>query len=353
MSQLPLLAILQDWSAGKLPQPEEIDRLCEWELADRDRALAFGISPADVRDAISQRARLFRATWAAISTKYEGMGDRSLSLATCWRLWLPLALDIAAAKDARNRPLVQGILGIQGTGKTTLAAIVRILLESLGYSTLTLSIDDFYKTYRDRLQLQAEDPRLVWRGPPGTHDIELGIELLDRIRQGRLPLHVPRFDKSAFGGQGDRALGEIIERNIAIVLFEGWFLGVRPCQESCFDTPPAPIVTPQEQQFARDCNRRLTAYLPLWSRIDRLLILLPENYRLSQQWRREAERRRRTQGQEGMSDAEIDEFVTYFWQALHPELFVQPLLNDRDRVHLVVEIDARHVPNRMIRPPLA
>jgi len=36
----------------------------------------------------------------------------------------------------------QGILGGQGTGKTTLAAMLSLILGQLGYHTLSLSLDD-------------------------------------------------------------------------------------------------------------------------------------------------------------------------------------------------------------------
>jgi glycerate kinase (EC 2.7.1.31) len=60
-----------------------------------------------------------------------------------------------------------------------------LILGKLGYSTVSLSLDDLYKTYADRQQLQKADPRLIWRGPPGTHDLELGIAVLDRLRSAQ------------------------------------------------------------------------------------------------------------------------------------------------------------------------
>ena len=36
-----------------------------------------------------------------------------------------------------------------------------------------------------------------------------------------------------------------------------------------------------------------------------------------------------------MSDEECDRFVEYFWKALHPDLYIKPLLDTAD---LVVEI---------------
>jgi D-glycerate 3-kinase len=65
--------------------------------------------------------------------------------------------------------------------------------------------------------------------------------------------------------------------------------------------------------------------LPLWDRLDRQLVLAFSDYRQSKYWRRRAEAQMRGAGRPGMSDGEIDAFVDYFWRALHPELFIEPL----------------------------
>ncbi|MBE9015155.1 glycerate kinase [Chroococcidiopsidales cyanobacterium LEGE 13417] len=260
--------------------------------------------------------------------------------ATLRRLWLPLAIQIASYRQAESHTLIQGILGGQGTGKTTLAKILSLILGHLGYRTLNLSLDDLYKTYSDRLALQQQDPRLIWRGPPGTHDIQLGLQVLDRLRQSDLdtPIEIPRFDKSAWHGAGDRGTPEIVN-GADIVLFEGWFVGVRPIDPSNFDNPPPPINTCEDRQFARDINTRLQEYLPLWDKLDRLIILYPVDYRLSQQWRKDAEHQMIATGKTGMTDLQIEQFVEYFWKSLHPDLFIKPLIQDSQRVDLVIEIN--------------
>jgi D-glycerate 3-kinase len=260
--------------------------------------------------------------------------------ATLSHLWLPLAEQIASYRQAQSTTLIQGILGGQGTGKTTLAKILILILSHLGYRTLSLSLDDLYKTYSDRLALQQQDPRLIWRGPPGTHDIQLGLEILDRLRQPNAdsPIAIPRFDKFAWQGAGDRGTPEIVN-GADIVLFEGWFVGVRPIDPASFDHPPPPINTFADRQFARDMNTRLQEYLPLWDKLDRLIVLYPVDYRLSQQWRKDAEHQAISQGKTGMTDEQIEQFVEYFWKSLHPDLFIKPLLQDARRVDLVIEIN--------------
>jgi D-glycerate 3-kinase len=131
------------------------------------------------------------------------------------------------------------------------------------------------------------------------------------------------------------------------LLFEGWFIGVQPVAESIFESPPPPITTEADRQFAKENNRRLEAYLPLWNRLEGLIILSPVDYRLSQQWRKEAEQKMIAQGKSGMSEAEIHQFVEYFWRSLHPELFITPLIKSKRNVDVVIEIDENHIPTRI------
>ncbi|QMS91590.1 glycerate kinase [Nostoc edaphicum CCNP1411] len=315
----------------------------EAALADKSRAKAFGITPENVDEVIERRSHLLKSVLPAFNEFCETSLkiEPKEMLQVLWDLWLPLGIKLASQRQQLKRPLIQGILGGQGTGKTTMSKVLSLILDRLGYRTVSLSLDDLYKTYSDRLLLTQQDPRLIWRGPPGTHDIDLGLKVLDQIRQSQSPVMVPRFDKSAFGGAGDRTTPEIVT-NIDIVLFEGWFVGVRPINADVFDTAPPPILTDEDRAFARDMNLRLQDYLPLWKRLDSLIVLYPTDYRCSLEWRKQAEQQMIAAGKSGMSNAEIEKFVNYFWRSLHPELFIKPLVKDATAVDLVIEIHTDH-----------
>ncbi|MGF1590580.1 MAG: glycerate kinase [Pleurocapsa sp.] len=277
-----------------------------------------------------------------------GLENQPRIFANLPQLWLPTALNLAATRKELGRTVIQGILGGQGTGKTTLCIILKLILNYLGFSVATLSLDDLYLTYAERKALQQQDPRLIWRGPPGTHDINLGLKIISQCLQqdNSVKILMPRFDKSAFNGAGDCTNPEIIFKP-DILLFEGWFVGVQPIEESAFNNCPPPIVTEEDRQFAIDNNQRLQAYVPLWSKLDNLIVLHPEDYRLSKQWRKEAEHKMIATGKTGMSDEECDRFVEYFWKALHPELLIKPLTSTAD---LVVEIKSDRSLGRIYRP---
>ncbi|MEG4807766.1 glycerate kinase [Microcoleus sp. F8-D3] len=356
-STVTLVDILHRWQAGERPIARDFDRLAFLEIADHVRSRAFGITFNSVADVVRCKTDLF---FSILDELHTFPLKSTVFLETLWNLWLPLAIQLSTAKKSFNRPLIQGILGGQGMGKTTLCQVLRLILGKLGYSTVSLSLDDLYKTYADRQQLQKADPRLIWRGPPGTHDIDLGIAVLDKLRgsQNRQlaavdnpksdpikpdiikNIEIPRFDKSACGGAGDRSQPEIIS-GADIVLFEGWFVGVNPVVDAKLNeflaAAPFPISTEGDCQFARDMNAKLHDYLPLWNRLDRLMVLYSQDYRISQVWRNQAEREMMAAGKSGMSEAEINRFVEYFWKALHPELFIKSMV-EGDRVDLVVEV---------------
>ncbi|MEM9926633.1 MAG: glycerate kinase [Cyanobacteria bacterium P01_D01_bin.50] len=311
-------------------------------IADKLRAKAFGITPENVEKTIHQRWDLLRSIYPAFKDLCQStlQMEPNGMIRTLWDLWLPLAIQIAWRYQENQRPFIQGILGGQGTGKTTTCKVLNLILSHLKYRTLNLSIDDLYKTYQARLILQQQDPRLIWRGPPGTHDVDLGLNLLDNICQRQTTITVPRFDKSLHAGNGDRTLPETAE-NIDIVLFEGWFVGVKPINPAVFNTPPLPIITAADKAFAKDMNDKLHDYLPLWQHLDSLIVLYPTDYRLSLEWRKQAEHQMKASGKAGMTDLQIEEFVNYFWRALHPELFIKPLI-ESPSVDLVIEINPNH-----------
>ena len=82
---------------------------------------------------------------------------------------IPMCFWIAK-KSNNKKPYFVGLAGGQGTGKTTTSSIIKIILEKyFKLKVFKISIDDFYKTRKERLSLSKKiHPMLVTRGVPGT-----------------------------------------------------------------------------------------------------------------------------------------------------------------------------------------
>lgn len=69
------------------------------------------------------------------------------------------------------RPLVVGLNGVQGVGKTTLVAALTAALAQAGVPAVACSIDDFYLTREDQVALARAHPDnalVQHRGQPST-----------------------------------------------------------------------------------------------------------------------------------------------------------------------------------------
>lgn len=349
--------ILQRWRSEQRFIRADIRQLLKLEF-ESGRATAFNLTLMNGEREMRHRARLFSYSCDRIIKICQEMGflSEETIIETLWVLWLPLTLQLAEKKQNLSRPLIQGILGGQGSGKTTLTQIVCLLLQYLGYKAIGISIDDFYKTYAERQQLKIKDPRLMRRGPPGTHDLNLALKTFNQLLQAKPKelIPIPRFNKALHHGDGDRLPSPEFVHDIDLILFEGWFVGVRPVEKTFFNQSlpreVAEVISLRYLQFARDNRRRLKEYLPLWGKLDSLIVLYPQDYRWSLAWRIEAEHQMIASQHTGMSDAEVQEFVYYFWRSLHPELYIKPLIRDPRYVDLVIEIAQDHRPCSLYRP---
>ena len=67
-----------------------------------------------------------------------------------------------------GRPIVAGLCGAQGSGKSTMSARLARHLDAVGLPTAVLSLDDFYLTRAERAAIgRTVHPLLETRGVPG------------------------------------------------------------------------------------------------------------------------------------------------------------------------------------------
>ena len=259
-----------------------------------------------------------------------------------------VAAAVEGWRSNLGKPLVVGLCGAQGSGKTTLAENLKRRLEGEGAKAAILSLDDLYLS-RDARRALAEKvhPLLATRGVPGTHDVDLGINVLDALRAGRDTI-LPRFNKAAddvFPPHQWFAVTGAVD----VVLFEGWCIGA-------IAQPVAELVEPVNS-LERDgdadgvwrayVNQQLAGpYAQLFTRMDRLIFLAAPNFTIVYTWRlqQEHELRRRSDVDASvktcvMTDAQVSDFIQYYQRLTEYILREMPL-----RADITLRLDAtRHV----------
>lgn len=267
------------------------------------------------------------------------------------RYYLPYIEKLVNLKKRKsdNKGLVIGVSAIQGTGKTTQGEILEALFQHFGYTSLSLSIDDHYLPHQELEELRKADPRFIRRGV--THDINLAIKNLSDLKDMSIgdEVKIPIYDKGAFSGDGDRTGWKTISQKPDFIFYDGWMLGAKHIEDdSVFDQNLPALETPESKQFAKDINKKLIEYQPLWDVFDFLNVLFVPNYQISITWRDQAEDVLRQKGT-GMTHEQIKEFVYYFWRSIHPAIYIKNLSQDPSTDQVVI-INDDHTIKEVLSP---
>lgn len=218
-----------------------------------------------------------------------------------------------------GRPFILGLCGAQGSGKSTLADGLALRLMAQGLRAVVLSLDDLYLTRVERLVLaQTTHPLLATRGVPGTHDVGLGLAVLDGLCAGQ-PTLLPRFDKAT---DTRAAAGTMVEGPVDIVIFEGWCVGARPQAAAALADPVNALERDQDADghWRQYVNAALAGtYQQLFGRLDALVLLAAPDFAIVQRWRAQQEeglrRQLRAEGKpvDGtMSEVQIAAFIQHY-----------------------------------------
>ena len=260
----------------------------------------------------------------------------------------PVAEAIARRRAEAGRPVVVGLCGSQGSGKSTMSAFLRALLKAEGLRAVVISLDDLYLTLAERRELALTvHPLLLTRGVPGTHDTGLGLALFDVLtdRTGA-EVWLPQFDKA----EDTRASAQTwprVRAPVDVVLFEGWCVGATPQADAALAEPINPLEKNQDAdgRWRRYVNDRLgDDYARLFGRIDILALLQAPSFEVVFGWRslqehKLAERVARdgAAGRKVMGPEEIEVFLMHYQRLTEHILREMP-----DRADIVMPMTADH-----------
>lgn len=222
-----------------------------------------------------------------------------------------------------DRPLIVGISGVQGCGKShMLKELTKILSTCYGLVAQGFSLDDMYLSHAEQNELSEQfctDPLLQLRGNPGTHDLSLYRETLDNLIHNRVGT-IPRYNKDAFNGLGDRHdhcnFTEIDSGSVSVILVEGWMVGFKALE----------TVSPE----LVNVNSNLKNYESLWDMFDGFIHMRVEDISVVYEWRFQAEKT--------MDQTLTNDFISRFMPAYNaylPRLNNEPIVEGK---HLQISL---------------
>ena len=250
-------------------------------------------------------------------------------------------------KINKKKPLIIGLAGGQGSGKTTISSILSIILKKyFKLNVFIISIDDFYKTRKDRKILsKTKHPLLMTRGVPGTHDIDLMLNFFQKVKSKKFKItQVPKFNK-AIDDRYPKKFWHKLKSKPDVVIFEGWCVGAIAQSNSQLKKPINSLekVYDQGLKWRSHVNNQLkTKYKTIFKQLDGLLYLKAKNFNLLRAWRLKQERKllEQTKSKKNlkiMSNTDIKNFMQTY-QRITQQMFKDALKSSS----IIMDLNSNH-----------
>jgi len=261
-------------------------------------------------------------------------------------IYLPLAAWMADKHS--TTPLVFAINGAQGSGKSTLSTILKMLLtEGFSKSVAVVSIDDFYLPRQARNELAEQvHPLFKVRGVPGTHDVALIEKVFADLLEQKWPIKIPAFDKAQDERQPE-AQWRIIDKPVDIILFEGWCVGAQAQQQDELHDVVNELEGEEDAQgsWRQYVNSQLQgAYHALFKKIDYLLMLKVPDMESVLEWRCLQETKLAQHCEKhGLSSAKVMSLEEIRRFIMHYERLTNSMLSEMpQRADILLELNPQH-----------
>ena len=208
---------------------------------------------------------------------------------------IPLCFWISK-KAEKKRPYFVGLAGGQGTGKTTTSSLIKIILSKyFKLNVFRISIDDFYKTRKERMNLSKKvHPMLLTRGVPGTHDINMMLNFFKNAKSKKFKrLKLPTFNK-AIDDRFNKKKWYDLKKRPDVIIFEGWCVGAKSEKRNTLKKTINKMekTKDKKQIWRKFVNDQLkTKYRKLYSQLNCLIYLKAKDFSLLQKWRLKQERK--------------------------------------------------------------
>ncbi len=258
--------------------------------------------------------------------------------------YLPISQKIYRDYLKTKKTMVIGLTGGQGSGKSTISKILKIIFEE-GFKlhTIIFSIDDFYKTFKERKKMSLKiSPLFLTRGVPGTHDTKMLFNCLKNLKKRKFKkIYIPKFDKS-IDDRTKKVNWQFISKKPSIVIFEGWCVGVSAQKKSDLLAPINTLEKEKDKKriWRNRVNKELkNSYKKIFKLIDKTIFLKVPSFRHVYQWRLLQEKKLRvtSKGKKTMTDNQIKNFIMFY-----ERLTKHMLKNFSKKVNFLIKIDNKH-----------
>ena len=255
-------------------------------------------------------------------------------------------------KAKKKSPLIIGLAGGQGSGKTTISSILSLILKKyFKLKVFKISIDDFYKTKKQREILSKnKHSLLLTRGVPGTHDIKIMLDFFRKIKTKNFKsLKLPKFNKANDDRYKKKHWYKLKSRP-DVVIFEGWCVGAKPQSLRLLKKPINAIEKAYDKslKWRRFVNLQLkTNYKKLYSQLDSLLYLKVKNFNLLKKWRIKQEEKlwlksKSRKNLKIMNKKEVINFMSTY------QRITQHMFNDMPKISSVImNLNDKHQINKI------
>ena len=258
--------------------------------------------------------------------------------------YLPISKKIHEIYIKKKNTKIIGLTGGQGSGKSTISNILKIILKK-GYNlnTVTFSIDDFYKTLKERKKMALKvSPLFLTRGVPGTHDTKLLYNCIKNLKTKKFKkILIPKFDKS-IDDRLPKNKWQKIKKKPHIVIFEGWCVGASAQKNKDLLVPVNVLEKDEDKKriWRNRVNKELkNNYKKIFKLIDKNIFLKVPNFNYVYKWRLLQEKKLRAvyKGKKTMNSNQIKKFIMFY-----ERLTKHMLKNFSKKAKIVIKIDEKH-----------
>jgi D-glycerate 3-kinase len=220
--------------------------------------------------------------------------------------------DVIQAQRALHpdRPALIGVAGAQGSGKTTVCAL---LAQANQPRFAHFSLDDVYWSKAEREDVaKLLHPLFATRGPPGTHDLDLAIGTIVALRHASADSDVklPRFDKLR-DEPAPKADWPTYHGRPEAILIDGWCIGaLAPARGRPLNAVEA-IDSDGKWRDAQDVYLR-EDYAAFFALFDAIVYLQPPSWEIVRGWRGQQEEHMLRRAMTAEESARLDRFLMHY-----------------------------------------